>query len=86
MHAAVRTHRCLVEEAGDVAFVKHTTVQDVLDSAPGWATGRSRSNFRLMCPDGTTKPVDQFLKCHLAKVCTNSVALMFHGKYQNPTG
>ena len=60
--------RCLVENKGQVAFIKHTTVQDVVDTAPSWASGVTKSNYRLLCKDGTSKPMDQFEQCNLAKV------------------
>ena len=76
--------RCLVERKGDVAFVKHTTVQDVLDDAPDWASSVNKSNYRLLCKDGTSKPVDEYAECNLARVCVCHFSKVVNGpqKYQ----
>ncbi len=58
-----------MENKGDVAFVKHTTVRNVQEQELDWASGMSDSDYRLLCKDGTTRPVDQFEDCNLAKVC-----------------
>uniref|UniRef100_A0A8C8JFJ9 Serotransferrin n=1 Tax=Oncorhynchus tshawytscha TaxID=74940 RepID=A0A8C8JFJ9_ONCTS len=52
--------RCLVEDAGDVAFIKHTI-------------NLMSSDFELLCQDGTTQPVTKFRECHLAKVPAHAV-------------
>uniref|UniRef100_A0A8C7JN02 Serotransferrin n=1 Tax=Oncorhynchus kisutch TaxID=8019 RepID=A0A8C7JN02_ONCKI len=66
--------RCLVEDAGDVAFIKHTIVPEMTDgSGPVWAQNLMSSDFELLCQDGTTKPVTHFRECHLAKVPAHAV-------------
>ncbi|KAM4694830.1 serotransferrin [Discoglossus pictus] len=66
--------RCLVE-AGDVCFVKHTTVfQNTNGNNPAaWAKGLKESDFQLLCLDGTRAPVDQYKKCNLAEVPAHAV-------------
>ncbi|XP_067851660.1 serotransferrin-1-like [Heptranchias perlo] len=66
--------RCLVE-AGDVAFVKHTTVPENTDGngKVDWNRNLVSSDYRLLCKNGTTAPIDQFLTCHLADVPAHAV-------------
>lgn len=46
--------RCLVEGGGDVAFVKHTTVQENTGGKrrEWWARNTLSDEFELLCPDG----------------------------------
>ncbi|XP_076824672.1 melanotransferrin-like isoform X1 [Clavelina lepadiformis] len=52
---------CMKNGAGNIAFVKHLTALDTT-LAP------NPDDFKLLCPDGTTKPVDKYLGCNIAKV------------------
>ena len=65
--------RCLLEKSGDVAFVKHTTINDIITKPPSWATGKTKDDFVLLCKDGSTKPVDQYNNCNLARVPSHAV-------------
>jgi len=62
--------RCLASGAGDVAFVKHTTVPENTDghNNAGWAAALKSEDFELLCPDGGRAPVDQYIRCNLAQV------------------
>ena len=63
--------RCLMEEAGDVAFVKHSTVGDYASDGNvdevfrAWAT-KPASDFKLLCRDGGCADIDEYESCHLA--------------------
>ncbi|XP_004034071.2 lactotransferrin [Gorilla gorilla gorilla] len=59
--------KCLREGAGDVAFIRESTVfEDLSDEA-------ERDEYELLCPDNTRKPVDRFKDCHLARVPSHAV-------------
>ena len=49
--------RCLVEGGGDVAFVKHTTVQENCDGKRQefWARNQLTADYQLLCRDGTRR-------------------------------
>ena len=68
--------RCLAENAGEVAFVKHTTVVSNTDenTPPEWNLTHSASDFKLLCADGTTETdVNKYLSCNLASVPSHAV-------------
>ncbi|XP_077471698.1 serotransferrin-like isoform X2 [Stigmatopora argus] len=54
--------QCLVEDAGDVAFVNHLTVSD-----------EEKSNYELLCPDNTRAHITNYEKCHLTRVPAHAV-------------
>ncbi|XP_057707875.1 serotransferrin-like [Corythoichthys intestinalis] len=54
--------QCLVEDAGDVAFVNHLTVPD-----------DKEANYELLCPDNTRARIEDYKECHLARVPAHAV-------------
>ncbi|KAM7379336.1 hypothetical protein PAMP_004898 [Pampus punctatissimus] len=66
--------RCLVEGAGDVAFIKHTTVAEYSDgSGPSWAHSVRSAEYELICPGKAPVPITEYASCHLAKVPAHAV-------------
>ncbi|XP_022438232.1 serotransferrin-like [Delphinapterus leucas] len=59
--------KCLMEDAGEVAFVKHTTV---FENLPNEA---DRDEYELLCRDNTRRPVDEYERCYLARVPSHAV-------------
>uniref|UniRef100_A0A8D0G642 Lactotransferrin n=1 Tax=Sphenodon punctatus TaxID=8508 RepID=A0A8D0G642_SPHPU len=57
--------KCLKDGAGDVAFVKHTTV---LENNPS-----EKNQYELLCEDGSRKSVDDYKHCYLARVPAHAV-------------
>lgn len=53
--------QCLLE-AGDVAFLKHTTVNEMVES--GLVHGVTADQFELLCKDGSRQPVSEYRQCH----------------------
>ncbi|NWI53225.1 TRFE protein, partial [Calyptomena viridis] len=66
--------RCLVEQ-GDVAFIKHTIVEENTDgkSKESWAKDLKMDQFELLCTDGQRANVMDYRRCNLAKVPTHAV-------------
>ncbi|XP_035874181.1 melanotransferrin isoform X2 [Phyllostomus discolor] len=69
--------RCLAEGAGDVAFVKHSTVLENTDgkTLPSWGQALLSQDFRLLCLDGSQADVTEWRRCHLAKVPAHAVVV-----------
>nr|CAS89159.1 transferrin [Plecoglossus altivelis] len=66
--------RCLAENAGDVAFIKHSIVEENTNgNGPSWAKNLESKNFEIICPGKAPHPVQKFLDCNLAKVPTHAV-------------
>uniref|UniRef100_A0A8C8ZCE1 Lactotransferrin n=1 Tax=Prolemur simus TaxID=1328070 RepID=A0A8C8ZCE1_PROSS len=59
--------KCLKDGAGDVAFIRESTVfEDLQDEA-------ERDQYELLCPDNTRKPLDKFQECNMARVPSHAV-------------
>ncbi|GAB5576834.1 inhibitor of carbonic anhydrase [Prionailurus iriomotensis] len=58
---------CLMDDAGQVAFVKHSTV---LENLPNKA---DRDQYELLCRDNSRKSVDRYEDCYLARVPSHAV-------------
>ncbi|XP_071470991.1 melanotransferrin [Marmota flaviventris] len=67
--------RCLVENAGDVAFVKHTTVFDNTNghNSEPWAAALKWQEYELLCPNGARAEANQYEACHLAQIPSHAV-------------
>ncbi|NXS58092.1 TRFE protein, partial [Brachypteracias leptosomus] len=66
---------CLKDGKGQVAFVKHTTVQE---NAPG-----EKDQYELLCLDGTRQPVDNYKACHWARVPAHAVVARDDSKVED---
>nr|CAH10347.1 iron binding protein [Struthio camelus] len=56
---------CLKDGNGEVAFVKHTTVEE--------NAAEEKDKYELLCLDGTRQPVDNYKACHWARVPAHAV-------------
>lgn len=67
--------RCLVEGGGQVAFCKHTTIFENTGGSnrETWARHLIRSDFELLCRDGSRAPVDGYKTCNLGTVPPNAI-------------
>ncbi|XP_071808080.1 melanotransferrin-like [Asterias amurensis] len=67
--------RCMAEGAGDVAFVKHTTVGDNTGGTnqASWAINLKKEDYQLLCPNGTRAEIDDYMNCNLARVPSHAV-------------
>ncbi|XP_062337652.1 transferrin-a isoform X2 [Osmerus eperlanus] len=66
--------RCLAENAGDVAFIKHSIVEENTNGkGPLWAKDLKSEDFEIICPGKEPHPVLKFIDCNLAKVPTHAV-------------
>lgn len=76
--------RCLVEGNGDVAFVKHVTVERNVDGGDNWADAEGwnwpsnlpalSSSFKLLCPNSDTcMAPEDYESCTLSNVPSHAV-------------
>uniref|UniRef100_A0A1Q3FHF5 Putative lactotransferrin n=1 Tax=Culex tarsalis TaxID=7177 RepID=A0A1Q3FHF5_CULTA len=64
--------RCLVEK-GEIAFVKHTTVNEMVES--GLIPGVTVDQFELLCKDGSRKPISEYRQCHWGLVQSHALVV-----------
>lgn len=62
--------KCLME-AGEVAFLKHTTVKEMVESKS--FKGVSIDEFQLLCKNGQRVPVSDYLQCNWGLVPSNAI-------------
>ena len=69
--------RCLVEDAGEVAFLTHTTVSEWTDgkSSEPWAAGLKSKDYRLLCPDGSQVEVQNYAQCFIGWMKPDAVVI-----------
>lgn len=67
--------RCLVEGGGDVAFCKHTAIFENTGGSnkETWARNLIKSDFELLCRDGSRAPVNEYKTCNLGTVPPNAI-------------
>ncbi|KAG7190091.1 hypothetical protein KM043_006226 [Ampulex compressa] len=64
--------RCLVE-AGEIAFLVHTTVQEMTSTTFDFNASIKKENFNLLCRDGTRKSIDEYRLCNWGTVPSRAV-------------
>ncbi|XP_060530062.1 transferrin 2 isoform X3 [Cylas formicarius] len=62
--------RCLLE-AGEIAFVKHNTVPELL--AKSEYSTVPPDTFELFCKDGSRRPISDYLSCHWGRVPSDAI-------------
>jgi hypothetical protein len=62
--------RCLME-AGEIAFLKHTTVQEMIASKS--FKGVTPDQFQLLCKNGQRMPISEYLNCNWGMVPANAI-------------
>ena len=61
--------RCLVEDSGDVAFIRQTTVDTYSGpNTPSWSPEEiNRDDFSILCKEGGCADLDDFENCNWAQ-------------------
>lgn len=76
--------RCLVEGGGQVAFCKHTAVFENTGGSnrETWARNLIKSDFELLCRDGSRAPVNEYKTCNLGAVPPNAIVTRGDSNFQ----
>ncbi|XP_041127123.1 otolith matrix protein 1-like [Polyodon spathula] len=74
--------RCVAENLGDVAFVKHSTIFDTMNvkNPESWIKDLELEDLKLLCPDGTEATLMEHRKCNLAAVPASAVVVRLEDK------
>lgn len=72
---------CLLENSGEIAFVKHSTITSLLEGNEYF--GVSKSSFELLCKDGTRKPVEEYSICNWGAVESNAIVTSSATSFEN---
>ncbi|KAL6953408.1 ABC transporter, phosphonate, periplasmic substrate-binding protein [Sarracenia purpurea var. burkii] len=65
--------RCLLE-AGEIAFLKHTTVAEMTSRTLDFVSV-SPNDFELLCKDGSRRPIDEYEKCNWGRTPSDAVVV-----------
>ncbi|XP_016660805.1 melanotransferrin-like [Acyrthosiphon pisum] len=63
--------RCLIEK-GDIAFLRHTTVLELLKD-PSLSSKTREDDLELLCVDGSRRPISEFNTCNWGPVPTDAI-------------
>ena len=67
--------RCLVEGGGQVAFMKHTAIYENTGGSnrETWARNLIKSDFELLCRDGSRASINDYKLCNLGKIPPSAI-------------
>ncbi|KAK7603014.1 hypothetical protein V9T40_003013 [Parthenolecanium corni] len=63
--------RCLIE-AGEIAFLRHTTVKEMIKNHYSYLS-MTENDFELLCKDGSRRPVGEYHNCNWGKVTSDAI-------------
>lgn len=66
--------RCLAENAGEISFLVHTTVQE-MTSTNYDLNSIKKEQFELLCRDGTRKNIDEYKYCNWGNVPSRAIVV-----------
>ncbi|KAJ8317042.1 hypothetical protein KUTeg_004946 [Tegillarca granosa] len=61
--------RCLKAQVGDIAFLRHDTVESMLTNS----SAGSPSEYSLLCPDGSRRSVNEYAQCNFGSVPSHMI-------------
>lgn len=65
--------RCVADGRGDLTFLRHDTVDMMTDPILNPNTTYTRDQFRLLCPDRSTRTVDEFQTCNWGQIPSHMI-------------